>query len=1213
MKSKLLALIFVGMVVVLIAFTFGQEASVIYGVPAAIPTSDEEDFGLALGTVGNTVVTGAPTFLDFPTTPSVFDTTVISSEFHSDEFAAKLSAESVSGTTEIVSISSNGTPGNTSSRYPSISADGQFVAFQSWASNLVANDTNNAVDVFVHDRQTGQTTRVSVASNGAEANGNDYFMYPAISADGRYVAFQSDASNLVANDTNNEPDIFVHDRQTGQTTRVSVASDGAQGNGWAVSPSLSGDGRYVAFMSKSNNLVSEDTNGSVDIFLHDQLAGQTTRLSVSSNGTQGNDWSGTPSISVGGRYIAFKSVATNLVGGDTNGLMDVFVHDRVLQQTARISVASDGSEANGHSSYSFPPSITADGRYVSFDSVATNLVIGDTNGVDDVFIHDRQTGQTARVSISSNGTQGNGPSDNATVSSDGKHIVFRSLASNLVSGDTNPEWDIFVRDLQQDSTEFVSVASDGTLSNGYSNSSSISSDGSQIAFESSARNLVPISTNIDFDVYVRTRKGNELTAAIQDIAKGTNAQLDLVLAEAGEIAQDGDYFAEKKRKDEIELVADAIIDSAGILAEGFDAVKEVEDLTKMQFPGVIGRGWGHVLGIKASHQAARNAFRDSLLREVTTANARYAAKEFFNGAHIYYAADSVDELAEDLLTDAMVKAGLQIGLQGDLALQSLIYPSQAELVDIFKQDISDTANNSIARLPFLTPEEEQAYIEDLTQRDKANNAMVTTLIRRAIPLHLARDDSEGGLGDWVSSFLAKYLIKGIALLYADGPGVLAVEAGAAYWNLYQNAQQLKEDIQMMTLAVEGMGGSLEVEKRMYLNTVHGIDNIAQGVQPQIAGGNVSAITNKSVGEYRLFGRWWWFERSAHTEIDVSNPTLYDTDYQVVSSYWKTGFLGTSNHLMVEEGVKVIPGSGSGTILVSYKQDDEGVAPDEGSTIEMELLGSTDTGTYYVTHESTSWVPTRITSSDAQQLASLAADDAPTVPYPIRTRVTMNQDSMTYTPYAWVDNPFTQTVGITLTQPLPVDILVVDANGGEVVGDSLRWHRVISPQSTVVFTHAVRYIGDGGQVVQYSEPQLEMVNLEGTAYATFTGEVEEFVSLSPLSAVGTPPNKIVQGERVTVPITVTNHLATLESSGTVGLSLIDFISDVEIYSDTQKIIVPAGGSQIVNLVIDTHNIAPADYLLVAHIKAGGMNDYKEIFAIYLGISWIEVHLPLIVVE
>jgi Tol biopolymer transport system component len=236
--------------------------------------------------------------------------------------------------------------------------------------------------VFVHDRQTGTTERVSVNSAGAQANYGGAF--PSISVDGRFVAFDSYASNLVSGDTNGAPDVFVHDRQTGTTERVSVNVAGTQGNNSSGDASISADGRLVAFDSYASNLVSGDTNGTWDVFVRDRQAGTTKCMSVDSAGTQGNDSSLSGSISVDGRFVAFQSSASKLVSGDTNGASDVFVHDRQTGTTERVSVDSAGREGNLDSVY---PAISADGRFVAFHGDASNLVPGDTNGSVDVFVH----------------------------------------------------------------------------------------------------------------------------------------------------------------------------------------------------------------------------------------------------------------------------------------------------------------------------------------------------------------------------------------------------------------------------------------------------------------------------------------------------------------------------------------------------------------------------------------------------------------------------------------------------------------------------------------------------------------------------------------------------------------------------------------------------------------------------------------------------------
>jgi Tol biopolymer transport system component len=424
---------------------------------------------------------------------------LITSTSHPDDSHARYSANALHspGLITRVSVASDGTEGNAESDDPSISADGRYVAFHSYASNLVGNDTNKQEDIFVHDRQSGETTRVSVGTGGGQGNG--FSFAPSISADGRYVAFASTASNLVGHDANHVTDVFVHDRQTHQTTCVSVSPTGDANYG-STYPAISADGRFVAFESGAGNLVLGDTNGDWDIFVRDRHNAQTRRVSVSSfSGVQGNGPSNEVSISANGRYVAFRSFASNLVGGDTNNQFDVFVHDRQNGEMRRVSVASDGTQGNGFSDLS---SLSDAGRYVAFESGSTNLVPGDSNAWDDIFVHDLTTGQTTRVSVASDGSQANGPSYNPSISGDGRYVAFMSSANNLVGGDTNSLPDIFVHDRQTGQTTRVSVGANGAQANSASTFSSVSADGGYVAFDSYASNLVSDDSGYTTDVFV---------------------------------------------------------------------------------------------------------------------------------------------------------------------------------------------------------------------------------------------------------------------------------------------------------------------------------------------------------------------------------------------------------------------------------------------------------------------------------------------------------------------------------------------------------------------------------------------------------------------------------------------------------------------------------------------------------------------------------------
>jgi hypothetical protein len=404
------------------------------------------------------------------------------------------------GTTEQMSISSSGMPGNAASYCPSISADGRYVAFASYATNLVNGDTNGYEDVFVRDRLSGITERVSISSSGEQ--GNNASGDVSISADGRYVAFWSYATNLVNGDTNGYEDVFVRDRLNGTTERVSISNSGEQGNGYSIFSSISSDGRYVAFDSNASNLISGDTNHITDVFVHDRLSGTTERVSVSSSSVEGNDQSYFPKISADGRYIAFESLSSNLVIGDTNDTFDIFVHDRLSDTTGRVSVSSSGGQGNDGAR---SPSISANGRFTTFWSFANNLVNGDTNNTYDVFIHDWQSGTTELAAISNNSVQGNGNSYDSSISADGRFVAFYSDANNLVNGTENDYWDIYVRDRLSDTIGRVSVSDNGMEGNDNSRYPSISADGRYVAFQSDATNLVSGDINNQPDIYLHDR------------------------------------------------------------------------------------------------------------------------------------------------------------------------------------------------------------------------------------------------------------------------------------------------------------------------------------------------------------------------------------------------------------------------------------------------------------------------------------------------------------------------------------------------------------------------------------------------------------------------------------------------------------------------------------------------------------------------------------
>jgi hypothetical protein len=376
--------------------------------------------------------------------------------------------------------------------------DGEFVAYASQATNLAPGDSNFAFDIFVWNAITGEIERVSLSTGGAEPDLGCFS--PDISADGRFVSFVSSAGTLVANGNYNS-DVYVRDRLLGTTVQASVDSNETPGNGSSTAAAISDDGRFVAFSSYANNLVASDTNGRSDVFLRDIWLGTTERLSVDTLGIQGNGDSSSPDISGDGFYTCFNSTASNLDVGDTNGAADIFVAHRVTGGIARISISTFGGEADKSS---LSPSISQFGNLIAYYSYATNLVPGDMNAEIDIFVRDLATGTTERASVAYDGSEANDLSLLGVISSSGQHVVYSSMATNLVPGGTNSGvWHSYQFDRYTGLVQHLSRNSNGQEGNGHSWTPSIDGQGVQAVFSSDATNLIASDSNGTQDIFVR--------------------------------------------------------------------------------------------------------------------------------------------------------------------------------------------------------------------------------------------------------------------------------------------------------------------------------------------------------------------------------------------------------------------------------------------------------------------------------------------------------------------------------------------------------------------------------------------------------------------------------------------------------------------------------------------------------------------------------------
>ncbi len=479
--------------------------------------------------------------------------------------ALAAAASALQADTQIVSVATSGAQSTGYSDEPFVSSDGRWVVFSSFGVELVTPDLGGYSDVFLRDRLTGVTERISEGVGGAQA---DYHSRPGpVSADGRFVAFWSSASNLAANDTNGVADVFVRDRLSLSNSVASLSSTGAAGNGASSGPAMTPDARYVAFQSTATNLVAaSDLNGTqLDVFLRDRVLGTTVLVSAVPTGgfasVGGAQW---PSISADGRFVAFSALDGSFVSGDFNGMSDIFVRDVVAGTTRIASLGAGGQLGNGGSHF---PSISADGAVVAFQSSAWNLVVGDTNQIMDIFVRDLTLATTVRASVGQGGAQAQ-PNIHfqgaylPSLSADGKRVAFLSLSQNLIPNDTNSGGDVFVHDLAHTTTVCASVNSLGVQANFGCGYPTLSGDGGTVAFSSGANNLTPGDSNAEADVFAR-RVGASL-ATVYCTAKTNSLGCVPAISFSG--------YASQSQAVVFQITASQVLNQrSGLLLYGFEA------------------------------------------------------------------------------------------------------------------------------------------------------------------------------------------------------------------------------------------------------------------------------------------------------------------------------------------------------------------------------------------------------------------------------------------------------------------------------------------------------------------------------------------------------------------------------------------------------------------------------------------------------------------
>lgn len=372
----------------------------------------------------------------------------------------------------------NGTTPNHALHSPVLSADGRYIAFESDATNLLDQPTPRISGIFWHDRETGDTRWLTSGYDGHAPNGRS--VRPDMDASGRFVVFESQASNLVPGDTNDLSDVFLYDLDTSTLERISQAPDGSPANGASSDPVISADGRYVAYVTEAGNIVEHMRWAWSSIAVYDRSTGETVLASTGAGGYQGMSQTSRPSISGNGQYVAFVSFDSSLVRGDFNTLNDVFLHDMHTGETRLVSADSAGEFVHYGLAGAAAPVISDDGQYLVYHTDAPGDIATVPFGEQVMMLYDVQQGTLTPI-----GTHGYAPA----ISGDGQIVVFRANAQHITPDSTTTASNIYRYDRLTGETTLVSATPDGTPARGASDAATIAASGQTIAFATDATTL----------------------------------------------------------------------------------------------------------------------------------------------------------------------------------------------------------------------------------------------------------------------------------------------------------------------------------------------------------------------------------------------------------------------------------------------------------------------------------------------------------------------------------------------------------------------------------------------------------------------------------------------------------------------------------------------------------------------------------------------------
>lgn len=706
--------------------------------------------------------------------------------------------------------------------------------------------------------------------------------------------------------------------------------------------------------------------------------------------------------------------------------------------------------------------------------------------------------------------------------------------------------------------------------------------------------------------------GPEPAALMEQIdwfVDATGETIDDLLAEANAIAEDGDYFLQQEAKDKYKLIADFVI---GVFSGSADALQNVEHATtlaKMNLPL-----YKH---LQAWRNANRAAHGGALLDvPITDSNASIVIRDSLVGPVQFFFSEAIDEAIDESYWSGLAY-GLTFSISVENAFRNNLYPQQVELVVGLKDQLQNDAQNTLDNITLLSVGEERAFTDDLIRRHQANLALADAAALQSQLLHIAQDARETREDRWWVRVITKVLLRTVVTLGLDGAAPLVFSAADLAYTTTENIINLQRDIQMIGVAIQGMIGTVFAEGRIGRNAEQGLANIRNGVPPKFPESNVS-VTNVSEGKYGVFGQWCtsggpcFFQREAYSDLTVRNQSSYETLYQVLAVYEDHAILGEPSMIRIVEDVGTAAAGDQIVLRLYYRGGPlgDGVAPSANSAINMDILGTTQTGTYYIQRFGTEWSDIEFKPDDTTVLNQAASDQSVSIiDYPVWRTIELQEDDLRYGFRQWVTNPFSETLAASILAPVPDGWMVEESIDVTYSGGAMQWHGEVEASATQVISYVMQYDGEGSDTLVIPPATVVLSEINGSDTITFSTEADTIPYLTPLVAYGRPVTAMAPDSTAAFHVEVHNRDQFSERSGTLQVEIRTIEDEYQVVFTTARNVTlgPVSSDEIL-ITLDSSQIDEGLYVIQGTLVTEGV--VTAVFEEYLDIVYERIYLPLI---